>query len=165
MKFRGVVFTAMNSLPQTGTTELLQKLSPHLDDELINGLFPYRRRPGRRSLFRPAQLFRVLLLNLLTPVHSYNLLVKLLPEHRPWRDFARLPNKRVLPDARTLHDFRHCLHPMRLRAINAQLLIPLLAGLNSSRKSVAIIDSTDLPASTHTFKKSVLATTQPNVQQ
>ena len=71
----------MNSLPQTGTVELLQALSPHLDDEFVDQLFWRKRGRGRRPLLRPAQLFRVLLLNLLTPVHSFNLLVTLLRAH------------------------------------------------------------------------------------
>ena len=54
-------------------------------------LFPRQCGRGRRSLFWPAQLFLLLLLHLLTLVHSFNLLVKLLPDHGSWRDFARQP--------------------------------------------------------------------------
>lgn len=96
----------MLSLPQTGTAELLNRLSPFLDDQFINNLFPLHHGRGRRHLFCPAQLFRVLLLNLLSPAHSFNLLVQLLAEHRPWREFAWLRNKQSLPDAKMLHQFR-----------------------------------------------------------
>jgi hypothetical protein len=143
----------MKFLPQTGTGALLKALDPHLDDGFISGLFPPRRRQGRRSPFSPAQLFRVLLLNLLTPAHSFNLLVKLLAENRAWRDFAFLPNQRSVPDAKILHQFRDRLDLIKLRAINAHLLRPLLAGLDPRRKTVAIIDSTDLPAGKNPFKK------------
>lgn len=143
----------MKSLPHTGTAALLEVLSPYLDDDFICGLFPRRRTQGQHGRFSPAQLFRVLLLSLLTPTHSFNLLVELLAENRAWRDFAFLSNKRSLPNAKMLHQFRDRLDLTKLRAINAQLLRPLLAGLDSQRKTVAIIDSTDLPAGTNPFKK------------
>lgn len=143
----------MMHLPQTGTSALLETLAPYLDDDWINDLFPRMRRQGRHSNFRPAQLFRVSLLSLLTPVHSINLLVELLPENRTWRDFARLPNKRRLPDAKMLHQFRRRLELPHLRRINRHLLEPLLNGLESTRKTVAIIDATDLPAAANSFKK------------
>jgi len=144
----------MKSLPQTGTAALLDVLSPYLDDEFINRLFPVKRGRGRRHLFAPSQLFRVLLLNLLTPAHSFNLLVQLLAENRSWRDFASLRHKRLLPDAKMLHQFRDRLHVSALRQINPHLLAPILAGLESSpRRLVALIDSTDWPAATHSFKK------------
>jgi hypothetical protein len=151
----------MKSLPQTGTAALLETLSPHLDDDVINDLFPRRRGRGRRRLFSAAQLFRVLLLNLVTPVHSFNLLVQLLAENRSWRTFAHLPNQRTLPDAKMLHLFRDRLDLSKLRAINHHLWAPILAGLDPSRKSVAIMDATDLPAATNSFKKRIPATIPP----
>src|ERR1022692_2178651 len=111
-------FSSMKSLPQTGTAALLETLSPYLDDDVINDLFPRRSGRGRRRLFSAAQLFRVLLLNLVTPVHSFNLLVKLLAENRPWRSFAHLRNQRFVPDAKMLHVFRDRLDLSKLRAIN-----------------------------------------------
>jgi hypothetical protein len=143
----------MSSLPQAGTAALLQALAPHLDDEFINQLFPTQRGRGRRRLFLPNQLFRVSLLALLTPAHSFNLLVKLLAENRSWRNFALLPNKRILPDAKMLHQFRDRLDLIKLRAINRHLIIPFLENWNPARKPLAIMDSTDLPAATHSFKK------------
>jgi hypothetical protein len=144
---------AMKPLPQTGTVALLELLSPHLDDRFINDLFPRQPCQGRHASFSPAQLLRVQLLQLLTPAHSGNLLIKLLPENRGWRDFARLPSKRCLPDAKMLHQFRERLDLIKLRQINRQLLTPILADLDPARKTVAIIDATDLPASTNCFKK------------
>jgi len=143
----------MISLAQTGTRALLEQLSSLLDDVLINELLPCRCRPGRPRFFSSAQLFRVLLLSLLTPVHSFNLLVRLLPENRAWRKFAHLPNQRVLPDAKMLHQFRDRLDLIVLRQINAQLLRPMLNSLDASRHSLAIMDSTDLPAPVNSFKK------------
>ena len=146
----------MKNLPQCGTAALLEVLSPHLDDDLIEAVMPMRAGRGRRPLFRAAQLFRVQLLSLLTPAHSFNLLVALLAENRLWREFARLPNKRVLPDAKMLHQFRDRLDLGQLRGINKQLLLPLLEPLDPQRQMVAILDSTDLPAATNDYKKNSL---------
>jgi hypothetical protein len=143
----------MVALPQTGTGLLLKKLSPFVDDALINQLAPRRGGPGRPRAFSSAQLFRVLLLGLLTPAHSFNLLLRLLPENRSWRKFARLPNQRALPDAKMLHQFRARLDLPLLREINACLLQPLLVTLPPERMPLAIMDSTDLPASANSFKK------------
>lgn len=144
----------MNSLPMTGTAALLEELSPFLPDDQINVWFQHRRGPGRPNHFSPAQLLRVLLLVLLTPAHSFNLLVALLPEQRTWRRFARLPNRRTLPDAKMLHTFRDQLSLTHLRQLNAQLLQPLLTGLSPADNTVALIDATDLPAATNSYKKS-----------
>lgn len=143
----------MVALPQTGTALLLEKLSPFVDDAMINQLVPRRSGPGKPRAFSSAQLFRVLLLGLLTPAHSFNLLLKLLPENRSWRKFARLPNQRALPDAKMLHQFRTRLDLLLLRQFNAHLLRPLLATLNPQRFPLAIMDSTDLPAAANSFKK------------
>src|SRR3954469_2215306 len=96
----------MKFLPPTGSAALLDVLSPYIPDDLINTLFPQRTGRGRPALFSAAQLFRVNLLVLLTPAHSFNLVVALLVEHRPWRDFARLPNRQRIPDTKMLHEFR-----------------------------------------------------------
>src|SRR5215469_4248679 len=143
----------MKILPQTGTAGLLEKLSPHLDDLFLNELLPRSSGLGRRRKFCSAQLFRVMLLGLLTSAHSFNLLLKLLPENRAWRRFARLPNQRELPDAKMLHQFRDRLDLRLLRQLNAQLLRPLLEQADPGRKTLAIMDATDLPAAANSFKK------------
>jgi len=147
----------MKELPVTGTAALLEVLSVHLPDDLINSLFAEKSRRGRPPLFSAAQLFRVNLLALLTPVHSFNLLVALLAEHRPWRTFARLRNRFVLPDAKMLHDFRQRLDLTKLRSINASLLAPLLEDCGGFAKTVGLIDATDLPAATNAYKKTLPA--------
>ena len=141
----------MKALAQTGTGDLLEQLTDHIQDEWISELLPRRWGPGRPSAFSSAQLFRVSLLALLTPARSFNLLVKLLPESRSWRRFARLPNRFKIPDAKMLHQFRDRLSLASLRQINGKLLRPLLEQLDPSRKTVAIMDSTDLAAAA--FKK------------
>jgi len=154
----------MKVLPQTGTVGLLEKLSPYLDDVFLNELLPGPLGLGRRRKFYSAQLFRVLLLGLLTPAHSFNLLLKLLPENRAWRRFAHLRNQREIPDAKMLHLFRDRLDLRLLRQLNAQLLQPLLEQLDPGRKALAIMDATDLPAAANSFKKTRLACL-PNTQQ
>lgn len=143
----------MNVLGQTGTSTLLHQLSGFVEDAYVNELLPKPSGPGRPRSFSSAQLLRVLLLGLLTPAHSYNLLLKLLPENRSWRRFAQLPNLRILPDAKMLHEFRSRLGLYTLRQINAQLLMPLLNQLDPNRQSLAIMDATDLPAAVNGFKK------------
>ena len=81
----------MNSnLPATGTAALLERLNPFVPDDFINECWPHSHTGGRRRDYSAAQLYRIHLLGLLTPVHSVNLLVKLLPEQRAWRKFALL---------------------------------------------------------------------------
>ncbi len=149
----------MKPLPPTGTAQLLEVISPHIPDELINLLFFQKPGPGRRHSFSAAQLFRVILLALLTPAHSFNLLVQLLPENRAWRSFARLRNRFRLPDAKMLHQFRDRLDLIKLRRINEHLLQPLMEGTHHFAKTIALIDSTDLPAATNAYKKTLLANT------
>ena len=152
----------MKRLPRTGTAGLLERLSAHVPDDLINALFIQRSGPGRRGLFSPAQLFRVNLLALLTPAHSFNLLVELLAEHRPWRSFARLRNRLCVPDVRMLNEFRCRLDLTKLRYVNDYLLRPLMEGTTVLPKTVALIDSTDLPAATNAYKKIRSASTVLN---
>jgi len=149
----------MNQLPKTGSAALLERLSVHIPDDLINSVFTRKSGLGRRSLFSAAQLFRVTLLALLTPVHSFNLLVELLPENRSWRAFARLRNRYQVPDVRMLHEFRARFDLTKLRRVNKHLLQPLLEGTANFPKTVALIDSTDLPAATNAYKKTPLGHT------
>jgi len=141
------------NLPTTGTGALLEILSDFVPDERINLLLAPRRGGGRRRLWSAAQLYRVMLLLLLTPVRSSNLLCKLLYEQKAWRSFARLPNRQLLPNVRVLHEFRQRLTPLTLRAINEELLEEILATCDKERPGIALIDATDLPAATSAFKK------------
>jgi hypothetical protein len=144
------------AIPTTGTSALLELLSPYVPDLEVQRMVP-RRIGGRRAEWSSAQLLRVLLLLLLTPVRSTNLLCKLLPEHRAWRRFAYLPNLRRLPNVRQLHEFRDRLTPSVLRNLNAVLLQRIFATWPKGQPGVAIIDATDLPAATNEYKKSQAA--------
>jgi Transposase domain (DUF772) len=141
------------ALPITGSVELLELLSPFVADDHINEMLPRHRGAGRPSQWSGAQLYRTLLLMLLTPARSSNLLCNLLPDQRAWRRFAHLPNRNRLPNARQLHEFRHRLTPMILRQINEQLLLRLLEGWPKDQLGIGLIDATDLPAATNEYKK------------
>lgn len=142
------------SLATTGTNALLEQLSAFIPDELINRLLPPNRGRGRRSPWSSAQLYRSLLLTLLTPAHSSNLMLELLAEQRIWRKFAQLPNRHRLPGPSQLHEFRERMGVGGLRRVNEYLLAPLLDGVLPERKTIGLIDATDLPASTSAYKKS-----------
>ena len=96
----------MRRLPVTGSNELLQLLDPYIPDSFINERWSIRPVRGPRWRLSAAQLWRVHLLALLTPVHSLNLLCTLLAEQRAWRSFARLRHRDEVPDVRLLHAFR-----------------------------------------------------------
>ncbi len=94
-------------LPAVGTVELLELVSDYVPDDFINQLLPRRRGVGRRACFSASQLWRVHLLSPLTGSHSYNGIVRLLPEQRAWRRFAHLSHRERTPDVRMLHEFRY----------------------------------------------------------
>ena len=148
-----------DALAITGSAALLEQLTVFLPDDLINQLVPPHAGRGRPNHWSSAQLYRLLLLTLLTPAHSFNLMLALLPEQRSWRKFARLPNRYRLPVASQLHDFRDALGVKGLRQINECLLRPLLHGLPADRLSLGLIDATDLPAASSAFKKRLPAAT------
>lgn len=142
-----------STLATTGTNALLEQLSPFVPDEFINELVPPHKGRGRRRHWSPSQLYRLLLLTLLTPAHSCNLMLQLLAEQRSWRRFARLPNLARLPVASQLHEFRQAIGVRGLRRVNEHLLTGLLEGLKPDRICVGLMDATDLPAATSAFKK------------
>jgi hypothetical protein len=150
---RGSTQVMQRDLATTGTTALLEQLSAYVPDDFINELMAPHPGRGRRRHWSPAQLYRLLLLTLLTPAHSFNLMLRLLQEQRSWRKFAHLPNRYRLPAASQLHDFRVAMGVAGMRRVNQFLLEPLLQALASDRKAVGLIDATDLPAATSAYKK------------
>jgi hypothetical protein len=149
------------TLPRTGTNALLELLSPYIPDEAIADALPRHQGSGRRAEWSAGQLYRVLLLLLLTPARSTNLLCALLPEQRAWRRFAHLPNQRCLPNIRQLHEFRRRLTPGVLRNLNALLLQRVLATWPQEQVGIGLIDATDLPAAAQDRKKSPPESTLP----
>jgi hypothetical protein len=142
-----------SKLPATGTAQFLALVSPYVPDTFINDSMPRHRGRGRRRQFSPAQLYRIHLLSVLTPVHAFNQLVRLLPEQRAWRRFAHLANRRDVPDVWMLNQFRERAGVSGLRQINEQLLEPLLPKNAGENLSLALIDATDLEAACSGHKK------------
>ena len=142
-----------DELAITGSRSLLEELTAFVPDDFVNELIGRRSGPGRRSQWSPAQLYRLLLLAVLTPARSFNLLAELLDEQRDWRKFARLQNRFQVPVASQLHDFRQLLGVAGLRRINEHLLGALLDSFPGDRLAIGLIDSTDLTAATSSFKK------------
>lgn len=142
-----------SKLPATGTAEFLKLLSPYVPDTFINDLLPPRRGRGRRRQLSSAQLYRVHLLSVLTPVHAFNQLVRLLTEQRAWRGFAHLSNRQEVPDVWRLNQFRQRCGVDGLRQINDQLLEPLISQGVDQDLSLALIDATDLEAACSGHKK------------
>jgi hypothetical protein len=52
-----------------------------------------------------------------------------------------------------LHEFRQRLDLNKLRCVNRHLLTPVLEGCSEFAKTVSLIDATDLPAATDSYKK------------
>jgi hypothetical protein len=142
-----------SALPAVGTLALLERLTVFVPDDFINTRWPMPRRRGRRWHFSAAQLWRVHLLALLTGGRSFNAIGRALAEQRALRRFAHLPNERTIPDMRMLHEFRQRLGTGGLRAINDHLSEQLLRVAPLRDKTVALIDATDLPASTRDKKR------------
>ena len=130
-----------SKLPATGTAEFLTLVSPHVPDTFINDLIPRHRGRGRRQQLSSAQLYRIHLLSVLTPVHAFNHLLRLLVEQRAWRLFAHLSNRQEVPDVWKLNQFRERCGVSGLRQINDQLLEALLPSGTGEDLSLALIDA------------------------
>ena len=108
---------------------------------------------GPRWQFSAAQLWRVHLLALLTPVHSLNLLCTLLSEQRAWRSFARLRHRHEVPDVRILNAFRARVGVLGLRQINEVLLQPLIPIAALWENATALIDAANIQQAIAASKK------------
>lgn len=142
-----------SQLPQTGTEDFLELLSPFVPDDYLDQRWPRRKTGGRRYGFTASQLFRLHLLALITPVHSFNLLIRMLPQQKAWRRFAHVPSQEDVPGVRMMNSFREMIGVDGLRQVNGQLLEPIIGSLDLSKGAAALIDATDLPASCSGFKK------------
>jgi len=125
-------------------------------DSFSRALFltPFTERGGPCSPLNSAQLYRLHLLSVLTPVHAFNHLVRLLSEQRDWRRFAQLSNRQAVPDVWMLNQFRKRCGVSGLRRINEQLLGPMLPQSTVEHPALALIDATDLEAACSGHKKS-----------
>jgi hypothetical protein len=144
------------SLPAVGSFALLDVLTDFVPDDFINTRWPIpTSRPGPRSSFSAAQLWRTHLLGALSGGRSFNALQRSLSEQRALRRFAHLRNERSVPDVRMLHEFRMRIGVGGLRSINDHLVQQVLTIAPLWDKTVGLIDATDLPARTRDKKKRV----------
>ena len=150
-----------SQLPQTGTEDFLELLSPFVPDDYLDQHWPRFKTGGRRYGFTASQLFRLHLLALISPVHSFNLLIRMLPEQKAWRRFAHVHSQDHVPGVRMLNSFRETIGVDGLRQVNAQLLEPIIGSLAGCQGAAALIDATDLPASCSGFKKKHRALHRP----
>jgi hypothetical protein len=138
-------------LPRTGSIGLLEAVSAHVPDEFITELCSRGKTGGRRYDLDAAQLWRVHLLAVLSSSHSLNLVITQLREQPAWRQFCRI--RRFLPGTRMLHEFRQQVGVSGLRRINQHLVSRLVSRQGVQANAVALMDATDLPASSDGFKK------------
>jgi len=150
-----------SKFPATGTAQFLKRLSPYVPDTFINEVVPCHHGRGRRPQLSPSQLYRTHLLSVLTPVHAFNHLVRLLAEQRDWRRFAHLSNRQAVPDVWMLNQFRERCGVSGLRQINEQLLAPMLPESTVENPALALIDATDLEAACSGHKKRRPDNTRP----
>jgi hypothetical protein len=146
----------------------LEQISPHIPDEEINFLFPFRKfnTQGRRRKFKTSQLYRAHILAMLKGIPSFNKLCTELKTRRSFRDFCLFKNKKSTPPKRMLSEFRDHLKPSGFEKIAQLLAANLLNVISLPDLRVAIPDATDVPAHCSGFaKKNVVVLATANAQR
>ncbi len=142
---------------------LLKSISPHIPDEEINSLFPFRKfnTQGHRREFKSNQLYRAHILAMIKGIPSFNKLCAEFKARRTFREFCRFKNQKVTPTNRILSEFRDHLQPSGFEKIAQLMTLNFLAVVHLPRWKIAIPDGSDMPAKCNGFAKknaSVLAT-------
>lgn len=133
----------------------LEQISPHIPDEEINFLFPFRKfnSQGRRRKFKTSQLYRAHILAMLKGIPSFNKLCRELETRRSFRDFCLFKNKKSTPPKRMLSEFRDHLKPSGFEKIAHLIAVNFLNLIPLPDLHVAIPDATDMPANCSGFAK------------
>ena len=158
----------MSSKQRFDVEQVLEKISPHIPDEEINFLFPFRKfnTQGRRRKFKTSQLYRAHILAMLKGIHSFNKLCTELRARRSFRDFCLFKNKKLTPPKRMLSEFRDYLKPSGFEKITQLITENLLNVISLPDVHVAIPDATDMPANCSGFaKKNAIVLAIANVQR
>ena len=145
----------------------LEQISPHIPDEEINFLFPFRKfnTQGRRRTFKTSQLYRAHILAMLKAIPSFNKLCRELKTRRSFRDFCFFKNKKSTPPKRMLSEFRDHLKPSGFEKIAHLIAANFLNMVPLPDLHVAIPDATDMPANCSGFaKKNAIVLAIANVQ-
>ena len=146
----------------------LEQISPHIPDEEINFLFPFRKfnTQGRRRTFKTSQLYRAHILAMLKAIPSFNKLCRELKTRRSFRDFCLFKNKKSTPPKRMLSEFRDHLKPTGFEKIAQLIAANFLDTLSLPDLHVAIPDATDMPANCSGFaKKNAIVLAVANAQR
>ena len=146
----------------------LEKISPHLPDEEINLLFPFRKfdTQGRRRKFKTNQLYRLHILAMIKGIPSFNKLCQELRVRRSFRDFCFFKNKKSTPPKRMLSEFRNHLKSTGFEKIAGLMTANFLNMFSLPDLRVAIPDATDMPARCNGFaKKNAIVLAAANAQR
>lgn len=146
----------------------LEQISPHIPDEEINLLFPFRKfnTQGRRRKFKTSQLYRAHILAMLKGILSFNKLCRELKTRRSFRDFCLFKNKKSTPPKRMLSEFRDHLKPSGFEKIAHLIAANFLNMIPLPDLHVAIPEATDMPANCSGFaKKNAIVLAIANAQR
>ncbi len=134
---------------------ILEKISPHIPDEEIDFLFPFRNpnTQGRIRVFRTSQLYRAHILAMIKGVTSFNKMCAEFKSRRSFRDFCGFKNKKSTPTNRILSEFRDYLKPSGFEEITRLIALTFLNTVKLPVIKVAVPDATDMPASCSGFAK------------
>jgi len=134
---------------------VLEKISPHIPDEEINSLFPFRKFQvqGRVREFQSSQLYRAHILAMMKGIPSFNKLCEESKIRRSFRDFCHFPNRKMTPTNHILSDFRDHLKPFGFEKIAQMITLNFLNVIPLPTLLVGVPDATDMPANCHGFAK------------
>jgi hypothetical protein len=141
---------------------ILRNISPHIPDEEINTLFPFRKfnTQGHRREFQSNQLYRAHILAMMKGIPSFNKLCSEFKTRRCFREFCLFQNQKTTPTNRILSEFRDHLQPSGFEKVAQLMTRNFLAVVPLPRMKIAIPDGSDMPAKCNGFAKknaSVLA--------
>jgi hypothetical protein len=146
----------MNTNQRFDVDSILERISPHIPDEEINFLFPFRKfhTQGRRRMFKKtSQLYRAHIVAMLRGIPSFNHLCTELRTRRSFRDFCLFKSKKFIPSRRMLSEFREHLKPSGFEEIAQLITANFLSVIPLPVIKVGIPDATDMPASCSGFAK------------
>jgi len=134
---------------------ILEKISPHIPDDEIDFLFPFRNfnTQGRIRAFKTSQLYRAHILIMIKEITSFNKLCAEFKLRRSFRDFCRFKNKRFTPTNRILSEFRDHLKPSGFEEITRLITLVFLNTVELPFIKVAVPDATDMSANCSGFTK------------
>lgn len=134
---------------------LLEKISPHIPDDEIDFLFPFRNinTQGRVRAFKTSQLYRAHILTMIKEITSFNKLCVEFRYRRSFRDFCRFKNKRLIPTNRILSEFRGYLKASGFEEITRLITLIFLHTVKLPIIKIAVADATDMPANCSGFSK------------